>query len=108
MSTTHPDLELDEGRDYVWSLDFDGVDVSANTYACQLRDFPVDQGGVVKASFTFDMSAAGSGFVVGTIAAADVTVALHNTVWDLKETTPGPLLGTICNGRAVVKPKVTA
>lgn len=108
MSTPHPDLQLDEARDFVWTLDFAGVNVAANTYACEVRNLPASRGGTVQATFSVSMAAAATGFVVLTLAAGSVTLALDGCVFDLKETTPGPLTDTVCNGTVRVRPKVTA
>ena len=99
---------MTQAKDYVWVLDFDGVNVSANTYACSIANKAIADGGVVACSFSFDMSAAATGYVTGTLAGSQVTVTIDGYVWDLEETTPGPLSDTICHGEVRVRKYVTA
>ena len=108
MSVLHPPLVMEEAADFEWVLDFDSVDVSANSYACDLCTAPITDGGTVLASLTFDMTSAATGFVTASLAAVSVTVNLDGAVWDLKETTPGPLIDKIMHGVVTVEKKVTA
>ena len=108
MSTLHQPLQLEQSRDFVWTLDFDGENVSENSYACSVANLPIVDGGTVAASFTVDMADAATGFVRLTLDGASVTMAIDGYVWDVKETSPGPLTDTLIHGIVHVEKYVTA
>lgn len=79
------------------------VDVSARTYASQVRSTP---DGAIVVAMTIDMSSAASGEVGYSIADADTADMSGQYVWDFQQTTGG-VIRTLMAGTFTVEKDVT-